>query len=62
MSTDNYPTITSVKPVLYKLIEKILKDKDDDGTTTQMLKKEIKANLAQQYQASYVKDILNTIT
>ena len=62
MSTDNYPTITSVKPVLYKLIEKILKEKDDDGATTQMLKKEIKANLTQRHQASDVKDILNTIT
>ena len=62
MSTDNYPTITSVKPVLYKLIEKILKEKDDYGTTTQMMKKEIKADLAQRYQASDVKDILNTVT
>ena len=61
MSTDNYPTITSVKPV-YKLIEKILKEKDDDGTTTEMMKKEIKADLAQQYQATDVKDILNTVT
>lgn len=25
MSTDKYPTISSVKPVLYKLIEKTLK-------------------------------------
>ena len=39
MSTDKYLTISSVKPVLYKLIEKILKENDGNGTTTQMMKK-----------------------
>ena len=62
MSTDKYPTISSVKPVLNKLIEKTLKEKDDDGIKTQLMKKEIKAHLAQRYQASDVKDILNTVT
>ena len=62
MSTDKYPTISSVKPVLYKLIEKTLKEREDDGTTTKMMKKEIKGDLVQRYQVSSVKDILNTVT
>ena len=33
MSTDKYPTISSVKPVLYKPIEKTLKEREDNGTT-----------------------------
>ena len=61
MSTDKYPTISSVKPVLYKLIEKTLKEKDDDGTTNQLMKKEIKTDLAQRYQASDVKETLNNV-
>jgi len=40
-------TISSVKPVLYKLTEKTLKERDDDGTTNKLMKKEIKADLAQ---------------
>ena len=49
MSTDKYATISSVKPVLYKLTEKTLKERDDDGMTTKLMKKEIKTDLVQQY-------------
>jgi len=62
MSTDKYATISSVKPVLYKLTEKTLKERGDDGTTTKLMKKEIKADLIQQYQTSDVKDILSAAT
>jgi len=45
MSTDKYATISNVKPVSYKLTEKTLKERDDDGTTTKLMKNEIKADL-----------------
>jgi len=48
--------------VLYKLLEKMLKVEDDDENATKMMKNEIKADLAQQYQASDIKDVLNTTT
>lgn len=45
MSTEKYSTISSVKPVLYKLIEKTLKE-EEDGATIKMMKKEVKADLS----------------
>ena len=62
MSKEKYPTISSVKPVLYKLLEKTLKVEDGDENATKMMKEEIKADLAQRYQASDIKDVLNTST
>ena len=62
MSKEKYPTISSVKPVLYKLLEKTLEAKEDDGNATKMMKKEIKSDLAQRYQTSDIKEVLNTTT
>jgi len=45
MSTEKHATISSMKPVLLKRY--VLKERDDDGTTTKLMKKEIKADLAQ---------------
>ena len=46
ISKENYPTISSVKPMLYKLFEKTLEVKEGDGNAIKMMKKEIKSDLA----------------
>ena len=46
MSTEKYPTISSVKPLLYKLLQKTLKVNDGDTDTSKQIKREIKSDLA----------------
>jgi len=48
--------------VQYKLLEETLKVEVNDENATKMMKNEIKADLAQRYQASDIKDVLNTTT
>ena len=61
MSTEKYPTISSVKPLLYKLLEKVLKVEDSDSSISKQMK-EIKSNLAGRYQSSELKTVLNVTT
>ena len=39
MSTEKYPTISSVKPLLYKLLERVLKVEDSDSSISKQMKK-----------------------
>ena len=47
MSTE-YPTISSVKPLMYKLLEKVLKVEDSDSSISKQMK-EIKSDLGGRY-------------
>ena len=60
MSTE-YPTISSVKPLMYKLLEKVLKVEDSDSSISKQMK-EIKSDLAERYQSSELKTVLNVTT
>ena len=62
MSMEKYPTISSVKPLLYKLLEKILKVEDSDSSISKQMKEEIKSDLGGRYQSSELKNILNVTT
>ena len=59
MSTEKCPTISSVKPLLYKLLERVLKVEDSDSSISKQMKKEIKSVLAGRYQ---LKTVLNVTT
>ena len=59
MSTEKYPTISSVK---HKLLERVLKVEDSDSSISKQMKKEIKSDLAGRYQSSELKTVLNVTT
>ena len=61
MSTEKCPTISSVKPLLYKLLERVLKVEDSDSSISKQMK-EIKSDLAGRYQFSELKTVLNVTT
>ena len=61
MSTEKCPTISSVKPLLYKLLERVLKVEDSDSSISKQMK-EIKSDLAGRYQSSELKTVLNVTT
>ena len=62
MSTEKYPTISSVKPLLYKLLERVLKVDNSDSSISKQMKKEIKSDLAGRYQSCELKTVLNVTT
>ena len=62
MSTEKYPTISSVKPLFYKLLERVLKVEHSDSSISKQMKKEIKSDLAGRYQSSELKTVLNVTT
>ena len=55
MSTEKFLSINSVKPMLYKLLEKILQFNTDERTPI----KAIKNDLWSRYQVSSVKHLFN---
>ena len=61
MSTEKY-AISSVKPLLYKLLERVLKVEDSDSSISKQMKKEIKSDLGGRYQSSELKTVLNVTT
>ena len=62
MTMEQYPTISSVKPLLYKLLERVLKVEDSDSSISKQIKKEIKSDLGWRYQSSELKTVLNVTT
>ena len=57
-----YPTISSVKNLLYKLLERVLKVEDSDSSISKQMKKEIKSDLGGRYQSSELKTVLSVTT
>ena len=49
MSNEKFPTISSVRPLLYKLLEKTLKITSDDNATTKAMKEAISKDLSNRY-------------
>ena len=49
MCTEKYSTISTVEPLLYKLLEKILKVEDRDSTTLKDMKILVKSDLSKRY-------------
>ena len=62
MCTDKYSTISTVKPLLYKLLSKTLEAQDDDSTTLRDMKMAVKSDLSRRYQKDDVKDVMNRVT
>ena len=50
MSSEQYPSISTVEPLLFQLMEKTLQEKANDDSTCKKVNKEIKSDLAGRYQ------------
>lgn len=61
MSTEKYPSISSVKPLLHKLLEKILVILPTDSSTSKVMKRAIKTDLTTRYQASSITAMINVV-
>ena len=62
LSAEKYPTFSTVKPLLYKLLEKALKVNDGDTSTIKEVKKVIKSDLASRYQSTSIQKLMNVAT
>ena len=62
MSGEKYPTVSTIKPLLYKLVKKTLAIGDSDSNTVIAVKKAIKSDLQGRYQSAAVQRILNVAT
>ena len=62
MSAVKYPTVSMVKPLLYKLVEKTLRADDSDASTAREVKKAIRNDLQERYQSAAVQRIMNIAT
>ena len=59
MSAVKYPTVSTVKPLLHKLLEQTLKVSENDGTTEKEVKQTIRSDLQGRYQNAAVRKIMN---
>ena len=59
MSNEKFPTISSVRPLLYKLLEKTLKITSDDNATIKVMKEAISKDLSNRYQTDTLKNVVN---
>lgn len=62
MSGEKYPTVSTVKPLLYKLTEKTLALNDGDSSTIKAVKQAIKKDLESRYTKSAIQRLLNVST
>ena len=62
MSAVKYTTVSMVKPLLYKLVEKTLRADDSDASTAREVKKAIRNDLQERYQSAAVQRIMNIAT
>ena len=62
MRAVRYPTLSTVKPLLYKLLTKTLKITDGDCPTAKAVKQEIKKDLEDRYHNTTVERIINFAT
>ena len=62
MGAVRYPTISTVKPLLYELLTKPLKINSGDSATSKTVKHEIKKDLDDMYHKLAVERIINMAT
>ena len=62
MGAVKYPTLSTVKPLLYKLVNRTLAVKESDSKVAKTVKLEIKRDLLERYSTPLVARILNTAT
>ena len=55
-------TVSTMKPLLHKLLEKTLKVSENDGTTEKEVKQAIRSDLQGRYQNAAVWKIMNVTT
>lgn len=59
MGGSRYPTLSSAKPVMHKLITRTLKEDESDSSAVAEVKRKIKHDLQQRYQDDSVKKLLD---
>ena len=59
MGGSKYPTLSSAKPVVHKLITRTLKEDESDSSAVAEVKRKIKHDLQQRYQDDSVKKLLD---
>ena len=59
MGGSKYPTLSSAKPVIHKLITRTLKEDESDSSAVAEVKRKIKHDLQQRYQDDSVKKLLD---
>ena len=62
LSAEKYPTFSTVKPLLYKLLEKALQVNNGDTNTIKEVKKAIKNDLGSRYQSTSTQKLMNIAT
>lgn len=61
MGAVRYPTLSTVKPLLYKLVNRTLKVKDGDTALAKEVKLEIKRDLQERYNTPSVDPQCNNV-
>ena len=59
MGGSKYPTLSTAKPVIYKLITRTLKEDENDCSAVAEVKRKIKHDLQQWHQDNSVKKLLD---
>ena len=59
MGGSKYPTLSTAKPVIHKLITRTLKEDESDSTVVAEVKRKMKYDLQQRYQGHSVKKLLD---
>ena len=62
MGSSKYPTLSTAKPLLHKLIARTLKENESDTTVMIEVKEKIKHDLQERYQDEDVRRLLNITT
>ena len=62
MSGVKYPTVSTIKHLLYKLLEKTLKVSETDSTLVKEVKRAIKGDLQGRFQSPAIQKIVNVAT
>ena len=62
ISGEKYSTISTVKPLLFKLLKVILKVSDSDSPTNKRIKEVVSSDLSTRYDEGCIQQLLNVVT
>ena len=62
MSGEKYSTISTVKPLLFKLLKVTLKVSDSDSPTNKRIKEVVSSDLSTRYDEGCIQQLLNVVT
>ena len=62
MSGEKYSTISTVKPLLFKLLKVTLKVSDSDSPMNKRIKEVVSSDLSMRYDESCIQQLLNVVT